>query len=304
MSAVQREAGGPPEALAAALRAMGPGGDIEALRALYAGAYAPWQDAVRRIDDQRYGPHERHLLDVYVPAAGAQGAPVLACLHGGGFIRGDKRAKENAGVFFARHGFVTVVPSYRLAPAARWPSGAEDVAAVWQWMQAHVAGYGGDPSRIVLMGESAGAAHVALATLVRRFHPAGGLKPAGAILASGPYNAGLEGQARRALGVPDDDPRNDAYFGPDRSRWASMSTVDLVDAEPFPLLVTFNELDLMIMQVAAGELYSRLVMRHGFMPEIRMIRHHNHFSGAMSMGTDDSSYSAPLLDFARRCTGG
>ena len=42
--------------------------------------------------DVAYGPDPRHRLDVFVPAAGADRAPVLVFVHGGGFVMGDKGA--------------------------------------------------------------------------------------------------------------------------------------------------------------------------------------------------------------------
>jgi acetyl esterase len=135
----------------------------------------------------------------------------------------------------------------------------------------HAGEYGGDPEHIVMAGESAGAAHVAAATLIRRFHPAEGLKIAGAFLASGVYNAELELLARSQLGIATPDPRNEAYFGTDFAAWRAMSTVALVDAAPFPLALSYAELDPVQMQAQAGELFAALVTRHGFQPRIAVV---------------------------------
>ena len=43
----------------------------------------------------------------------------------------------------------------------RWPSGATNVGAVVDWLRENVIAYGGDLDRIFLMGQSAGANHVA-----------------------------------------------------------------------------------------------------------------------------------------------
>jgi triacylglycerol lipase len=162
-----------------------------------------------------------------------------------------------------------------------------------------VAAHGGDPEHIVLAGESAGAAHVAAATLIKRFHPAEGLKIAGAYLASGVYNAQLELLARSQLGIATPDPRNEAYFGADFARYPAMSTVELVDADPFPLAISYAELDPVQMQAQAGELFARLVTRHGFMPRIAMIRNHNHLSQVVSINSGDEALAGPLLAFVR-----
>jgi acetyl esterase/lipase len=259
------------------------------------------REALRCDADLPYGSHPRHRLDVYRPdASAATPRPVLLFFHGGGFIGGDKAQRRNVGEFFACEGFVTVLANYRLAPESRWPSGAQDVAAATAWVRREIHRYGGDADRIVLLGESAGAAHVAAAVLMRRFQPAGGLGIAGAVLVSGPYNPRLEGQARAAFGIPTPDPRNDAYFGTDVSLWGGMSVVEQVDVEPLPLLITFAEMDLLQMQVQAGELFARLVGAHGFQPLLRVIRDHNHFSQILAIGSGDRELADPVLVFARK----
>jgi len=290
-----------PEDIAARLRTMGTGFNMAEVQALYAPLAAVQARGGGVLSaDLAYGPHDRHRLDVYAPSARGP-HPVLAWWHGGGFIRGSKEHRANLGWWGARRGFVTVLPNYRLAPESRWPSGPEDVVAVWRWLQSNAADFGGDARRTVLAGESAGAAHVAAATLMRRFQPAH-WQVAGAALFSGPYNARLEGLARAQFGTATPDPRNEAYFGSDPAAWDAASIVDHIDAAPFPLWISYAERDLLQMQVQAGELFARLVSRHGFAPELRMVREHNHFSGGFSFGTEDRSVSEPLAAFVRRCT--
>jgi acetyl esterase/lipase len=250
--------------------------------------------------DQRYGRHERQLLDVYGGTA-RENLPVLVWVHGGGFIRGDKAHRANIGYWGASNGFVTILPNYRLAPMNTWPSGPRDIIEVWRWLRQHVQRFGGDRQRIVLAGESAGAAHVAAACLMRRFQPED-WQIAGAALLSGPYNARLEGLARRQLGIATPDARNDTYLGPDQSTWAAASVVERVDAQPFPLWIGFAEQDLLQMQVQACELFSRLVCHHGFAPELQLLRDHNHFSGGYSIGTEDTTLSGTLSEFICQCT--
>jgi acetyl esterase/lipase len=293
-----------PAAIAERLRVLGNGFNLPEVQSLYAPLLAAQPtDGVRVQADLRYGEHARHVLDVYAPAAAASTTlrPVLVAFHGGGFIRGDKSTKPNAGWCFAREGLVTVLPNYRLAPDSRWPSGPEDVAAVVQWLRAHAVEICGDPDRIVLMGESAGAAHVAAAVLMRRFGVDRAAGVRGAVLLSGPYHARLERLARSALAIATPDPRNDAYFGTDDAdALAAMSTVEHIDAAPLPLLIGHAERDLPQMTLQAGELFARLVAAHGFTPEWLVVPDHNHFSQTVALNTGDSSLSAPVLDFVRR----
>ena len=254
---------------------------------------------VRR--DVRYGSDERQRLDIYEPEAPpAALRSLLLLMPGGGFIRGDKAERENFGQRFAREGIVTAVANYRLAPQHHWPAGAEDVIAAYGWVRQNAAQLEVDPKRIFLAGESAGAAHVAAATLVRRFHPKEGLAIAGTVLISGVYNVHLERLARVQFGVTTPDPRNEAYFGSDFECYRQMSTVELIDVPPSaPLLITYAELDLIGMQVQAGELFARLVTQHGYSPQLRVIRGHNHLTQVYAVNTGDESLSTPLLEFLR-----
>jgi acetyl esterase len=289
-----------PDSIAARLAELGAGFNLPEVQALYEPLLARQPtDGVLKLDSQRYGAHARQVLDVYRPTAEAVAPrPLLLFFHGGGFIRGDKAHKANIGWHFVRRGVVTLLPNYRLAPEHRWPAGPEDVAAALVWAREQAQSLGADPARIFLMGESAGAAHVAAASLMTRFGVQG---IRGAILTSGPYNARLERLSREAFGVATPDPRNDAYFGTDDPEaLRTMSIVEQVDAAPFPLLITYAERDLLQMQVQAGELFARLSGRHGFAPELRFIRHHNHFSQTQAVNTGDASLSGPVLDFIAR----
>jgi triacylglycerol lipase len=304
---VSPEASPPPADLASVLRGIGPVIDLQATKPLFAPRLAIQPtDGVARTLDLPYGDDVRHRLDVYAPAAPKSAAPksaarpIVIVMHGGGFIRGDKSERTNAGFYFARRGFLTLIPNYRLAPAHRWPSGAEDVAAIVQWTKAEARRFDGDPDRLFLVGESAGAAHIATALLRRRFHPPGGLGVAGAVLVSGVYNVDLEHKARRQFALPQPDPRNGAYFGEDASRYPEMSTVDHIDAAPVPLLITFAELDPPQMQVQAGELFSRLAGKHGFAPDIAVIRGHNHHSQCLAINTGDEALTGVIVEFIAR----
>jgi len=256
------------------------------------------RDGVDVEKDVVYGEDVRQRLDVYrARDPKASSSAMMIFMHGGGFIRGDKSDRENVGHYFARRGIVVVVPNYRLAPQHPWPAGAEDVVAAYRWAKENAAGFGADPARIFLAGESAGAAHVAAATLIRRFHPTPGLGIAGAVLISGVYNVHLEKLARKQFGVATPDPRNEAYFGSDFAKYPAMSTVALVDAPVVPLLITYAELDLLQMQVQAGELFARLVAAHGFAPRLHVVRGHNHLTQVYSINTGDHALGAPIIEF-------
>ncbi|MBS2019401.1 MAG: alpha/beta hydrolase [Deltaproteobacteria bacterium] len=133
----------------------------------------PDRHAVEHLRDVRYFDSDKHehLLDVWRPLPLDAGAsetsafrryaeapwPVLFYVHGGGFRILSKDTHWVMGLSFARRGFLVFNVSYRLAPKHRYPSAIEDVCNAFTWVAQNAARYGGDPSRLVIAGESAGA---------------------------------------------------------------------------------------------------------------------------------------------------
>lgn len=101
-------------------------------------------------------------LDIHPPEASCA-APVVMWVHGGGYTVGDKANQMIDKVrLFNDHGWILVSVNYRLtAPgdpsSAQFPDHFRDVATAVAWVHDHIADYGGDPSRLALLGHSAGA---------------------------------------------------------------------------------------------------------------------------------------------------
>lgn len=106
-----------------------------------------------------------HTLDVYRPRERDGLAPVVLYVHGGGFRILSKDSHWVMGLAFARRGYVVFNISYRLAPRHPFPAGLSDAAAAYHWVLDNAARYGGDASRLVLAGESAGANLVTALTI-------------------------------------------------------------------------------------------------------------------------------------------
>ena len=124
-------------------------------------------------------------------------------------------------------GFVGVNTTYRLAPQSPWPAAAEDLGAVVQWVADNIAARGGEPTRIYLMGHSAGAVHVASYVAHPEFQKVKGGGLAGAILVSGIYDL--------TEGAPGDPEK--AYFGSDPSVYAERSSIRGLQATKIPLMI-------------------------------------------------------------------
>ncbi|HET6424317.1 MAG TPA: alpha/beta hydrolase, partial [Planctomycetaceae bacterium] len=118
--------------------------------------------------------HERHVLDVYAPAD-AKKLPVVFWIHGGGWQVGDKKEVQLKPQAFVDRGFVFVSTNYRLLPDVDMGTIIRDVAKSLHWVHEHIAEHGGDPSRVLVMGHSAGAQLAALICIDERYLKAEGL---------------------------------------------------------------------------------------------------------------------------------
>ncbi|MGY3450389.1 alpha/beta hydrolase [Bradyrhizobium sp. USDA 4353] len=123
-----------------------------------------------------YGSDPLQKLDVW-QARGGAAAPLVVFVHGGGWKRGDKRNATGAAKVehLLAQGYAFASIDYRLVPAATVEQQAADVAMAVAWLRNNAGRLGIDPSRIVLMGHSAGAHLVALVGTDPRYFTAAGL---------------------------------------------------------------------------------------------------------------------------------
>jgi acetyl esterase/lipase len=289
-----------PDEIREKLLAIGFGDSLEPSMEIYEPllAAAPKGDLVIE-KDVRYGEHERNLVDTYRPR-GVAGA-VLVYVHGGGYRTGDRDLNAlvyaNVPTYFARHGLLAMSATYRLAPQATWPSGAEDMRALVAWVRENARGLGGDPERIFLMGHSAGATHVATYAFDARFQPPEGHGLAGIVLVSGRYR----------LRSDPDDPSLDSireYFGGDPAQYESRSAISHVRGSEVPALLVVAEYDQRNLVETTGELFVALCRRDdGRCPRFPQLRHHNHLSEVFHVNTGDELLAREIPDFVSEGAG-
>lgn len=245
--------------------------------------------------DLKYGPAERNRLDIFLPQATTSGRPVLVFVHGGAFIGGNKRRApdspfyDNIMLWAVKNGFIGVNMTYRLAPGSPWPAGAEDVAAAVKWVSDEIGERGGDPSRIYLMGHSAGAIHVASYVSHPQFYKVknGGLK--GAIMVSALYDL---------TAAPLTDPER-AYFGSDASRYADEFSLPGLLKTNIPLMAVSSELDLPGFVKQLDQFKDATCKRPSGCARTVMLPQHNHMSEVYSINTDDTRLTDAILEFVK-----
>jgi arylformamidase len=116
----------------------------------------------------------RQKVDIYSPE-GARNLPVVFWIHGGGWQVGNRTDVLIKPQWFVENGFVFVSTGYRLLPEVEMLTIFQDVAKSVHWVHDHIAEYGGDPNRILVMGHSAGAQLAALISIDERYLKAEGL---------------------------------------------------------------------------------------------------------------------------------
>lgn len=184
--------------------------------------------------DLAYGSEPAQRLDVYLPP-GASNAPILVIVHGGAWILGDK---GNSGVvankvkYWLPKGYIVVSPNYRMGRPPNPIEQAEDAGRALAFVQAHAASWGGDASRVVLMGHSSGAHLVTLLTAAPGLVARIGAKPwLGTVSLDSAALDVVELMTAR-------HPRlYDRVFGADQARWTEVSPLQQLSVRPVPQLL-------------------------------------------------------------------
>lgn len=135
----------------------------------------PWREVPGYPDEPK--SEDCLYLNVWAPAERQGRLPVLVYLHGGGFVNASGTAPIYWGDELAKEGLIVVNPNFRLnvfgflahpelsAESANHVSGNYgllDQIAVLRWIKANIAAFGGDPSRVTIYGQSAGAQAISL----------------------------------------------------------------------------------------------------------------------------------------------
>jgi acetyl esterase/lipase len=214
-------------------------------------------------------------------------------VHGGAFVRGDKRTSDeiydNVLYWFARQGWVGINVEYRLAPESTYPGGARDVALALEWVRQHAEAHGGDPSRVMLVGHSAGGTHAAACV----FDPAVAAGPVpvqALVLISARLRADRRPENPNAEGVA-------AYHGSDATLDEERSAVNHAARSALPVFVAVAEYENPLLDVYGLEFAHRLASARGRAPRFLQMRGHNHMSIVAHFNTSEEQLGREILAF-------
>jgi acetyl esterase/lipase len=109
------------------------------------------------IADEKYGPHERNVIDLW-KAKSDRPTPLVVFIHGGGFRAGDKSQLSPALLKGCLDSGISVAAiNYRLSQHAPFPAPMLDSGRAIQYLRAHATAWNLDATRIAATGGSAGA---------------------------------------------------------------------------------------------------------------------------------------------------
>lgn len=241
---------------------------------------------------------ERRQLNVYYQKDISVQKDVLIFIHGGSWSSGKKDTYWWIGRNFARKGVVTVNINYGLAPQNQYGQMADDCANAVKWVQEHISAYGGNPSRIFLMGHSAGA-H--LAELInsdpRYFKKAGIANPVKGIVLDDPF--GLDMKEYMTIAEKDDSYYDFLRtFSKDPAVWEKGSPLHYVQNTKNPHLIFYGEKTYPAIQIQS-ERMNKILKEEKVPVMLKIIKGKKHVGMIAQMVFGGNQLYGFILDFLK-----
>ncbi|PBK68628.1 alpha/beta-hydrolase [Armillaria solidipes] len=235
-------------------------------------------------ESHQCGLTDHHTLDVYYPPNTLPDALILVFSYGGGFYMGGRTLPapadiiyHNLGSFFATHGFITVVPDYRLVDSGvQFPGAAQDVRDAMQWV---VDNLPFPDSDIYVLGHSAGAMNMfTILALPELYSPTLHPRIKGTILLSGCYTfENMPADMKDSVRL---------YYGEDAEakKRVPLALVDSVSVPTPRLLLGIGERDIPCLHTAI-EKFGEVLKAKSVSYDEFVAKGHNHVSLVFALGT-------------------
>jgi acetyl esterase/lipase len=248
-------------------------------------------------------------LDLYTPkrAQGCAATPVVAYVHGGAFMNGDKANKITDKVkLFTDVGWAFASLNYRLvddpgsgATNGEYPAAEQDIGTALAYLAGHAQEYDLAPHEIMLLGHSAGAFLVSLVSTDASFVEGAGID-LGDIVCTVPLDTTYDITAQVASGGTEEAMYRNA-FGNDPAVWLQASPPNNVEAGkdiPAFHIVTRGA----PARVAQSLAFATTLTNAGFDADAQVVRGLTHDEVNAAVGqAGETTVTKPLMDFYRDC---
>lgn len=189
---------------------------------------------------------------------------------------------------------MTCLATYRLAlQGGHHPNGQEDIAGALTWIRSNIASRGGDPSRVVAIGQSAGAYHLFSSLTTGYLDGEGTPLLRGAILMSTPFTVGLADTARAKV-MMDWFQTDKAFEVNGRYGPAALFRREFLygarEALPCELLLFVGEFEADEILDGTWEFVEDYKRRFGKLPVLEVLKGHNHVSYGFGLGLEAPEY--------------
>ena len=247
---------------------------------------------VTLVSNTQYGPHRDQKLRIYAPAKADrdQPLPIILFVHGGSWSWGDPDDYTFIARALAPEGFVVALAGYRLGKDGRYPAMLEDTASAIAHAARLAPRYGGDSTRMVIAGHSAGAYNVVQTALEEKWLADAPGRIRGVVGLAGPYDF-----------FPFDSEATIASFGSVEAGAASQP-VNHARSDAVPMLLIHGERDTLVKPRNTRALSSAL-REVGAPVETLFYEEFDHNAPLVSLASPwrrSRDVDNALIDFARR----
>ena len=241
----------------------------------------------------------RRQLNVYYQKDTSTPKDVVIFIHGGSWSSGKKDIYWWLGRNLARKGVVTVTINYGLAPESQYEQMGDDCARAVKWVKNHIADYGGNPSRIFLMGHSAGGQ---LAELInadpKYFEKEGIFNPVKGIILDDPF--GLDMKEYMSTSAKDNNYTDFLRtFGANPLNWEKGSPLHYIAHIANPHLIFYGEKTYPAIKLQSERLHKELQAKN-VPSELQIIRGKKHVGMITQMIFGNNQLYASILKFISR----
>ena len=241
----------------------------------------------------------RRQLNVYYEKDTSTSKDVVIFIHGGSWSSGKKDIYWWLGRNLARKGVITVTINYGLAPESQYEQMGDDCARAVKWVKNHIADYGGNPSRIFLMGHSAGGQLAELINADRRyFDKAGIANPVKGVILDDPF--GLDMKEYMSTSAKDNNYTDFLRtFSADPVNWEKGSPLHYVQYITNPHLIFYGEKTYPAIQIQSERL-NKLLRAKNVSSELQIIKSKKHVGMITQMIFGNNRLYASILKFLSR----